>query len=169
MPLSVAVNNQYDLFVLEDLNKRIVKFDRFNQPSVAFGRASENIGQLLGPQQVAIGHNNEIFVSDPLAGAVIVFDFLGNFIREIRHPDFKEPRGIDISNQQELIVADQKSRKIFFFSDTGKLRSIFDLQTEDIIPTDVTLHSPRGKDKSILYIATPQKCLQFSRETVAPR
>jgi DNA-binding beta-propeller fold protein YncE len=165
MPLSVAVNNQYDIFVLEDLNKRVVKFDRFNQPSATFGKASENLGQLLGPQQINIGPKNEIYVSDPLSKSIIIFDFLGNFIRSITHPDFVEPRGIDVSNLGELIVADQKAKKIFFSQASAKFPEVLDLQSENIEPTDVALHSPRGSDKMFLYISSQTKCFQYYKAT----
>jgi hypothetical protein len=168
MPLSVAVNNQYDMFILEDLNKRVVKFDRFNQPSASFGSASENLGQLLGPQQVNIGVKNEIYISDPLSKSVMVFDFLGNYIRRIQHPDFQEPRGIDVSNIGELIVADRKEKMIFFFNEGGKLNEVLDLQKDNIDPTDVARHSPRGTDKSILYISSQTHCFQYQKIPVSP-
>jgi DNA-binding beta-propeller fold protein YncE len=162
MPLSVTVNNQYDIFVLEDLNKRIIKFDRFNQPLAAFGKASENLGQLLGPQQINIGPKNEIYVSDPLSKSIIVFDFLGNFVRNIIHPEFIEPRGIDISNTGEIIVADQKAKKVFFFKPSGKFSMVWDLLSENIEPTDVAMHSPKGTNKILLYVSSQTKCYRFT-------
>jgi len=162
MPLSVAVNNQYDIFVLEDLNKRIIKIDRFNQPLAAFGKASENLGQLLGPQQINIGPKNEIYVSDPLSNSIVVFDFLGNFIRSIIHPDFIEPRGIDVSNTGEIIVADQKAKKVFFFKPSGKFSMVWDLMSENIEPTDVAMYSPKGSNKILLYVSSQTKCYRFT-------
>ncbi len=164
MPLSVAVNSQYDIFILEDLNKRIIKFNRFNEPLAAFGSASENLGQLLGPQQLAIGPGNVLYVSDILQKSIIVFDFLGNFIREITHPDFMEPRGIDVSARGELVVADQKSKTIFFYSDTEKFYDLLNLAVFDIRPVDVALWNPRGKAKKRLYISDPKKCYVFVPE-----
>ena len=158
MPLSVAVNNQYDLFILEDLNKRIVKYDRFNQPSAQFGKASENLGQLLGPAQVAMGSKNELFISDPITKSVLMFDYLGNFLSEISHPDFIEPRGIDVSFQEDLLVADQKGKKVYFYKVNGKLSDILDLEPYDIVPTDVSLWHPRGTRHLQLYLSSVDKC-----------
>ncbi|UCF63531.1 MAG: NHL repeat-containing protein [bacterium] len=164
MPLSVAVNNQYDLFILEDLNKRIVKYDRFNQPSAQFGKASENLGQLLGPAQVAMGSKNELFISDPIAKSVIVFDYLGNFLNEISHPDFIEPRGIDVSLQEQLLIADQKGKKVYFYKTNGKLLDILDLAPYNIVPTDISLWQPRGSRHSQLYLSSVEKCYLLVRE-----
>ena len=164
MPLSVAVNNQYDLFILEDLNKRIVKYDRFNQPKAQFGKASDNLGQLLGPQQVAMGSKNEIFISDPLSKTIQVFDFLGNFLKEITHPDFIEPAGIDVSPKDYLIVSDQKGQKIFFFTTRGKLQEQLDLKPFNISPTDVALWHPSGTERSHLYVSSVNKCYLFVQQ-----
>ena len=164
MPLSVAVNNQYDLFILEDLNKRIVKYDRFNQPKAQFGRATDNLGQLLGPFQVALGSKNEIFISDQLSKTIQVFDFLGNFLREIAHPDFIEPLGIDVTPKDYLIVADHKGQKIYFFTTSGKLQEQLDLKPLGISPTDVALWHPRGTEKSSLYVSSVNKCYLFRKK-----
>lgn len=164
MPLSVAVNNQYDLFILEDLNKRIVKYDRFNQPKAQFGSATDNLGQLLGPFQVAMGSKNEIFISDQLSKTIQVFDFLGNFLREIAHPDFIEPLGIDVSPKDYLVVADQKGQKIYFFTTGGKLQEQLDLKPLEISPTDVALWHPRGTENTYLYVSSVNKCYLFTKE-----
>ena len=164
MPLSVAVNNQYDLFILEDLNKRIVKYDRFNQPKAQFGSATDNLGQLLGPFQVALGSKNEIFISDQLSKTIQVFDFLGNFLREIAHPDFIEPVGIDVTTKDYLIVADRKGQKIYFFTTGGKLQEQLDLKLLEISPTDVALWHPRGTENSYLYVASVNKCYLFRKK-----
>jgi hypothetical protein len=161
MPLSVAVNNQYDLFILEDLNKRIVKYDRFNQPKAQFGMATDNLGQLFGPHQVAMGSKNEIFISDPLSKSIQVFDFLGNFLREIVHPDFIEPLGIDVSPRDFLLVADQKGQKVYFFTTKGTLVEELDLKSFEIVPTDVALWRPGGTETTHLYVSSATKCYRL--------
>ncbi len=164
MPLSVAVNNQYDLFILEDLNKRIVKYDRFNQPKAQFGKATDNLGQLFGPHQVAMGSKNEIFISDQLSKTVQVFDFLGNFLKEITHPDFIEPLGIDVSPRDYLIVSDQKGQKIYFFTTRGKPLEELDLKPFNISPTDVALWHPSGTERTHLYVSSANKCYLFVKK-----
>ncbi|OGB60642.1 MAG: hypothetical protein A2Y94_03335 [Caldithrix sp. RBG_13_44_9] len=164
MPLSVAVNGQYDLFILEDLNKRIVKFDRFNQPLAAFGKASENLGQLLGPYQLALGSKNEIYVSDPLNKSIQVFDFLGNYLREIVHPDFVEPRGIYISPQGQLLVADPKGQKIYFYDSSHKIFDVIDVRNFNIVPLDIASWNPRMDKNTVLYVASARHCLVMTRK-----
>jgi hypothetical protein len=164
MPLSIAVNGQYDLFILEDLNKRIVKFDRFNHPLAAFGKASENLGQLLGPSQLALGSKNEIYVSDPLNRSILVFDFLGNYLFEIVHPDFLEPKGIFFSFLGQLLVADPRGQKIYFYDRQQKISEILDLTYYNIFPLDVAYWNPRGDKQAVLYVASAQQCLIMIRK-----
>lgn len=52
--LSIAVSPQYDLFLLEDGSKRIMKFSRFADPKESFGGIYETYGQLLEPTQMTL-------------------------------------------------------------------------------------------------------------------
>ncbi len=163
MPLSVRVSNQYDMFILEDLNKRVIKFNRFNQPQVAFGNAADNLGQLLSPCQLAISDKNKIFVSDPGQKAVVVFDYLGNFLTEIKNPDFQQPLGISATRLDELVVADPESHSIYFFSDGQSFSGRLNLEEQNIRPVDVSLLHMRGKTDQFLYVLTPHNCLVFKK------
>jgi tripartite motif-containing protein 71 len=164
MPLSVAVDNQYDIFILEDLHKRVVKFNRFDQPQVAFGKSSENLGQLLGPYQIAAGQKNILYVSDSVQGIIVMFDFLGNYLNQIEHPDMIEPRGIHVSARGELAIADHRGRKIFFYRQGGKFFDLLDLSPADIKPTDVALWHPMGRQDMVLYVSDSDKCYIFYRQ-----
>ncbi len=164
MPLSVAVNNQYDIFILEDLHKRIIKFNRFNQPLVAFGKSSENLGQLLGPNQITTGQKSVLYVSDSVQGVIVVFDFLGNYLKEIVHPDLLEPKGIHVSARGELTIADHRGQKIFFYREGGKFYDMLDLSSLNINPTDVALWHPMGRQDMILYVSDSDKCYVFYQQ-----
>mgnify|MGYP005836710487 CR=1 FL=1 len=164
MPLSVTVNNQYDIFILEDLNKRIVKIDRFNQPLTAFGTTSENLGQLLGPYQVTLGRRNILYVSDPLSCSIQIFDFLGNYIGNIIHPDFIEPKGIFTTAQGELLVADPKGQTIYFFNHHHTLDDILNLKILSIHPLDIALWNPGAERNRILYVVSSRLCVVLATE-----
>ncbi len=162
-PLSVAVSNQYDIFLLDDLNKEVIKINRFNQPLIAFGNASDNLGQLLGPYQLAISQKNEVYVTDRLQKAVVIFDYLGNFNMELTHPEFQDPKGIDIDFYDQLVITDPIARKIFFFRDHSSFIQELDLKPAGLIPVDAFYWQPRGKKIAYLYILTSQKCLVFTK------
>jgi hypothetical protein len=164
MPLSVGVSGQYDIFILEDLHKRVIKFNRFNQPLAAFGDASDNIGQLLSPRQICLGGESDVYVSDPGRKAVTVFDYLGNFLREVAHPDFEQPGGISCTFQDLLLVADSGSGKVYFFKNGKIFSEIFDPASEDITPVDVCLWQMKGSRKQKLYVLTSKRCFVYERE-----
>ncbi len=163
MPLSVAVSNQYDIFILEDLNKRIVKIDRFGNPRVAFGDASDNLGQLLSPRQLALNASGELFVTDAGRNAVLVFDYLGNFIREIQHPDFRQVRGVAVSLQETLLVTDVEARAVFFFRKGQFFQEKLQWEDAEFLPRDIALWDPRSENQMLLYVLTPEKCFIFRK------
>lgn len=163
MPLSVAVSAQYDLFILEDLNKRVIKIDRFLNPKIAFGGASDNLGQLLAPHQIALSEKGELFVGDPGQGAVVVFDYLGNFVRDIVHPDFKQPSGVAVSNRGTLVVADPDARALFFFDAAGGFREKFQPGQKDLQPVDAALIEGEKEGQDYLYLLSPKQCVIYRR------
>lgn len=165
MPLSVVVSGQYDLFILEDLNKRVLKFDRFNQPLASFGDASENLGQLLNPMQLAISDDGKVFVSDRGAEAIVVFDYLGNFLQEVRHPKLTHPHGIYVSSLNQLLVADPENHSVFFFREGRKFVESLDLSSQDLTPVDAALWDGKGKLLPRLYILTAKSCAVFEKKT----
>lgn len=163
MPLSVAVSGQYDIFLLEDLNRRVLKFNRFNQPQAAFGDVSENVGQLLGPRQITIDDEKKVFVSDPAQQAIMVFDYLGNYLYQVTHPDFRYPAGISISSHRKLVVADAGSQSIFFFNEGRRFDGRLSLKSYGFTPVDVFLWNPRGSKHATLLVLTPKKCVIFKQ------
>ena len=163
MPLSVAVSGQYDMFVLEDLNKRVIKFDRFNQPQTAFGDATENLGQLLAPHQIAIGEDGKVFVSNAAGKGVVVYDYLGNFLEKIVHPDFRQPAGI-YCRESQLLVADSEGKQIYFYRDGKRLSGRLDLKPYQIRPVDVAVKFAGEKRNAVLYVLSSGKCLLFRKK-----
>ncbi len=161
MPLSVAVSGQYDIFLLEDLNKRIVRFNRFNEPQFAFGDATNNLGQLLGPQKISVSEQGEVYVSDPAQKSVLVFDYLGNYLLEISHPDFQKPNGIDINKTGQLLITDSKRQKLYLFKNSRKFSKSIDLKQYKINPVDAVFRNIKVKEKQNLYVLTSNKCYIF--------
>ena len=159
MPLSVGVSGQYDMFILEDLNRRIIKFDRFSEPQVAFGDNTENLGQLLNPHQLTVSEGGKIFVSDPAAKAVVVFDYLGNYAGEITHPDLQQPKGVSVAADGTLLVCDSETRQIFFFKNGQSFGGVLNVSGWGIKPQDVVMAVARKSTARLLYVLSPQKCL----------
>ncbi|RMF58133.1 MAG: hypothetical protein D6748_09630 [Calditrichaeota bacterium] len=156
--LSIAVSSQYDLFLLEDGEKKIIKFSRFSQPTDVFGGFSEVYGQLLEPVQLAINGSKHIFVSDVAQHSIVVFDYLGNYLTSLEHPLMQQPTGLHWGDDQLLYVVDQHSNTIFLYSDALKYSGQISLPFIRDRIVDVALFYSREKDKRLLYVLGPSRC-----------
>lgn len=159
---SIAVSSQYDLFLLEDGGKRIMKFSRFQEPKESFGGVHETYGQLLEPAQLTLEDNKRLFVSDPAQKAVVVFDYLGNFLSDIFHPDLKHPDGIYWGDDEQLYVADRETSTILIFSKSLKFAGSVFLSTvvKDIVDVAVKYDKESGNRR--LYVLEPNRCRIFA-------
>ncbi len=90
-PLSCALSQQGDLYILDSENKRIVKFDMFGNYEQNFGGYDAGSYSLDNPVQLAVAGNNNIFVID--GKYITVFDQYGNGVSKIEtQKDFKSIR-----------------------------------------------------------------------------
>jgi len=160
--LSIAVSSQYDLFLLEDGNKRIMKFSRFAEPKESFAGTHETYGQLLEPTQLTLDASQRLFVADPAQKTVAVFDYLGNFITNLYHPDLKQPNGIYWGDDQQLYIADQETSNLLIFSSNLKLVGSVSLKAvaEDIV--DVAVRYDKESGSRRLFILEPNRCWVFA-------
>lgn len=159
--ISLAVSSQYDLFLLEESAGRVIKFSRFSEPTAAFGGIYETFGQLLEPVQMCIDGSQRLFVSDPAQGAVIVFDYLGNYVSSLTHPDLAAPAGMCWGEDQQLYVVNRGTADIFVFSKTLAFRGLISLKAyaDEII--DVALKQEQNQPSKRLYALTRNHCLVF--------
>jgi hypothetical protein len=160
--MSIAVSSQYDLFLLEDGRKRVMKFSRFAEPKESFGGIYETYGQLLEPGRITIEDNKRLFVADPAQEAVIVFDYLGNYVSNLTHPDFKDPYSLYWGEDYQLYVVDRETATIFIFSEKLKFLGALSLSevVNDIV--DVAVKYDKESKKRRLYILEPNRCRIFA-------
>lgn len=159
--ISLAVSSQYDLFLLEENAKRVIKFSRFSEPTAAFGGIYETFGQLLEPVQMCIDGSQRLFVSDPAQGAVVVFDYLGNFVSSLTHPDLAAPAGMCWGEDQRLYVVNRGTADIFVFSKTLAFRNRISLKEYGDEIIDVGLKQEQNQPAKRLYALTRNRCLIF--------
>ncbi len=159
--LSVAVSSQYDLFLLEESQNRVIKFSRFSEPTVAFGGFDDPYGQLLEPTDLALDGNNRLFVADPGQPAIVVFDYLGNYLTHIKHPDFQDPAAVFWSADEKLYVADRRRRKIFVFVKGIKFYGVINLANQ--VPELVGIASQAGavSKPGLFYVLSANRCYKF--------
>jgi len=159
--LSVAVSPQYDLFLLEESQNRVIKFSRFSEPTVAFGGFDDPYGQLLEPTDLALDGNNRLFVADPGQPAIVVFDYLGSYLTRIDHPDFQTPSALFWSADEKLYVTDRGRKQVFVFAHGTRFSGVINLtkQAPGLVGVASFIASP---DKSqLLYVLGVSRCYVF--------
>ncbi len=139
--LSCAVNSQNDMFVLDHLENKIVKFNRNGQPEVYFGHYNAGAGELIEPQQLDIFNNQWLVVTDLGQKALLLFDFFGNLLKVVQSKQFVRPRGLATHGSGVIAVADDGANRIFtYLPQSDSLQSWqFVLQKPLQMPVDVAL------------------------------
>ncbi len=153
---SCAINSQNDLFLLDCGENKIIKFNRNDNPERYFGSYESGEGELEQPVQLDILPGSRLIVSDISRRSIMVYDFFGNYLIEISTPSFKTPRGIAVSDDGRIFVADADAAKIFIIS--ADFKNVSELKLNLIKPLkqpmDLAIHCKIRKEKkhSLLYI-----------------
>ncbi len=157
--LSCAVNRQNELFLLDHGENKIIKFDRRGNAERAFGFYEAGSGELKQPVQLDILPENRLVVSDIGRNGLLIFDFFGNFLFELKLPGSKAPSGLAVSKAGRLFVTDQVIRQIYIISeDLKEIKRIkyFFNQVRDVA---VRIKPDQGDKKIILYVISGDEIL----------
>jgi hypothetical protein len=153
-PLSAAISNQGDLFILDSENSRIVKFDIFGNFVQNFGGYDYGDYALQQPRQLAISPQNNIFVID--GKQIIVFDQYGNGVGKITGDyEFKSIRIIfnwmSVTTDNKILIANLRLPKL----------ELKELTIEDK-PGNISLVSALIFNKK-LYLLSKKEILVFNK------
>ncbi len=154
-PLSCALSQQGDLYILDSENKRVVKFDLFGNFVQNFGGYDAGAYSLSNPKQLAVSPDNKIYILD--GKKIIVFDQYGNNVAVVdRSIDFIGVR-IIFSNMT-LSTPDS-----IYYSDLKNSDFAWNILTlKDISRPIKIINSLIFGNK--LYILTPDKILILKAE-----
>jgi len=73
------------------------------------------------PENIAFGKNDILYIADTGNRRIVLFDInSGNIVREILYEGFKSPRGVFITPDETLYVADSVAASIFIFNPRGE-------------------------------------------------
>ena len=120
-PKSITTSIHGEIFILDGENNRILKINSFGEPALSFGDFGEGKGSLQKPEQIVIGQNDKIYVSDSEANKIIVYDYFGNYLFEIGTDFLNKPHGIFINFNNLLFVTDSANNRIVIFNQYGDL------------------------------------------------
>lgn len=110
-PRAVAISDHEEIFVADEFNSRIVKFDALGNFLYSWGKEGDKPGEFKYPNSLAIG-NGKLFVSDTHNHRIQVFSLNGEMLAVFGSLGtdknaFNYPRGIFIDPKTGLIyIAD---------------------------------------------------------------
>jgi hypothetical protein len=177
-PKDIWTRSLVNIYVSDYNNQRLQRYDRnmnfisslvtddSNDPDFQFNEAascainSQNdlflLGELEQPVQLDILPGSRLIVSDISRRSIMVYDFFGNYLIEISTSSFKTPRGIAVSDDGRIFVADADAAKIFIISADFKNVSELKLNLSKPLkqPMDLAIRCKIRKEKkhSLLYI-----------------
>ncbi len=123
-PAAAALSAQGELFVADHEFNRVLRFDAFGSPKASFGDFNWGEGRLERPAKIFISRRNEVWVSDSLRPAIIVYDTFGNFVRRVSASELAAPCGM-AEWPPGMIVTDSKQHALIFFNAEGERLGTF--------------------------------------------
>jgi len=94
------------------------------------GQPGTGVGQYQGPSAVAVSKDGKVFISDIFGNKVLIFDTLGNFLKQ--DTGFRRPIGIELKNNNSYFVLEDQPRKVRLIDSLGstvfQIDSVFGTQ-----------------------------------------
>jgi DNA-binding beta-propeller fold protein YncE len=107
-PEGIAIDSSGNIYVADNRNDRIQKFDGNGNPIKTWGTPGTGDGQFAGPSGIAVDSNGYVYVTDsgtsPEKGRVQKFDSEGNFIKTWGY--FETVGGIATDNFGNIYVVE---------------------------------------------------------------
>lgn len=150
-PLSIAVSNQGDLFILDGENTRVIKFDMFGNLISNFAGLDAGKFRLRKPISMALNSAGFLFVADNKN--LFIYDSFGNGLNIL---NLDSPiKNIRIIFDNHLIVTKKSIEKLFIDSDKITLSKI------DVPQIDITKVNSAFIYNNKLYVLFSNKILVF--------
>jgi len=129
-PQGIAVDGSGNIFVADNQNHRIQKFNSAGVYQSQFGSNGTGNGEFLGTYGVAVDSSGNIFVADQFNHRVQKFDSAGMYQSQFGsngtgNGQFKFPYGVAIDSSGNIFVADSSNHRIQKFDSSGVYQSQF--------------------------------------------
>jgi DNA-binding beta-propeller fold protein YncE len=116
-PAMIAVDAQSNLYVVDQHNHRVQKFDAQGRFLLTWGEQGNGPGQFNYPFGVAVNSRGEVYVSDMNNHRIQAFSTQGEFIRAAGgygsgNGEFKYPYGLAIDSHDVIYVIDTLNYRV---------------------------------------------------------
>lgn len=174
-PADLAIDGADNLYVVDSDIRAVLVFDKNRHPLRTIGGPEE----LLAPAYIVIDQPRaRIYVSDPRANKIVMYDRFGKKAGEIGggHP-FSSPQGMAIDKAGNLYVAELLGAKISVFDVQGNYLRSFGKRGDSIFqfeaPRDLAFDSDGNLwvldiRRAQIYTYTPEGVLLLATGTAAP-
>jgi len=148
-PVDVAFDSSGNMYVVDNGNNRIQKFDSDGNFLLKWGTKGNQDGQFGCPNDIAIDSDDRVYVADNCNQRIQVFDGEGKFISKWGEPGtgkgyLLSPTGIILDSDDNVYIVDSNRSTIQKFTNQGEFISIWKTDTEkDVCPVQgVTYRGP---------------------------
>lgn len=128
-PVAVALDGRGGLWLVDDLQKRVVKVDGRGRIELEFGGKGRGTGTFKNPTDIAVSTAGIIYVADPANSWVQIFNQDGVFLNVLHQGEqglvMDEPSALALNQDDTLHVLDRDLKKVFVYSSQGKLLAQF--------------------------------------------
>ena len=154
-PRDVLVHSSGLVYVADGGNQRIAVFSQEGElVDDTFGSKGVGQGEFECSSSVAVspdGHH--LYVSDRGNHRVQVFTLEGQYVREFGSDHLKRPRGLTVTSDGSVLVADEDNNRVAVFDKKGKL--VHSIAVDK--PSDLAIDS-RG---DLLVVSWKTKCVHY--------
>jgi DNA-binding beta-propeller fold protein YncE len=116
----IAVTKSGELYIADTDNDRVIRLDNFFGFKSGLGDYSYGVGALLRPSGLALDRGENLYVCDSEKNRIAVFDPFGNYLKEIKDSSLKNPRGVCVSQDGSVYVANTGNNNILIFNSSGE-------------------------------------------------
>lgn len=144
-PKAMAFDSSGNIYVVDNDNNRIQKFDSNGNYLLKWGSYGSSNGQFENPRSIGIDSSNNVYVGDLSRDDIQKFDSSGNFISKFGSygsgdGQFDNSYGIDFDSAGNIFVVESNNNRIQKFDSNGTYVSQFGTYGDD----DGELDEPRG-------------------------
>lgn len=120
----LVLNVQNDVFVVDEGNNRIQKFDANGNFLTKWGSYGTSDGQFETPVGIAVDKQSNVYVADTGNSRVQKFDANGNFLTKWGHEggndgEFEGPTNLAVDKENNVYVVDSRNFRIEKFDANG--------------------------------------------------